>query len=352
MKTSNRIVIRCCDGMEERKLLDAAAGMGLSVNSRKRGDHGRDREYSLSTTVYIFDQEKKELSFIGQSFIYSAILSCDERSFSADEFLKIRESGMGFQESFIPVFHVPHDGWKFPAELMKSVCVSQEEFVAYHEKMRDSYVALMVPPCYRTRAQTVEFEVSRLLCDVERLDGSKEVMERYGMGICYEKAFDGVRIKEITEELRKNTAVFYREHHHRMNRICMENRRTVLFDLHSFSDEITPVDFLEAGRKTPDLCIGTADTFTPACLTDIVRTRFEEAGFSTAVNYPYRGCCVPECLSTEESTSSCIPVMLEFNKRSYIKENGFLDDEKVLKIRQVIRDIVSECAVREKHTAF
>ena len=137
-----------------------------------------------------------------------------------------------------------------------------------------------------------------------------------------------------------------------LNRICMENRRTVLFDLHSFSDEITPVDFLEAGRKTPDLCIGTADTFTPVWLTDIVRTRFEEAGFSTAVNYPYRGCCVPECLSTEESTSSCIPVMLEFNKRSYIKENGFLDDEKVLKIRQVIRDIVSECAVREKHTAF
>ena len=188
--------------------------------------------------------------------------------------------------------------------------------------------------------------------DVERLDGSKEVMERYGMGICYEKAFDGVRIKEITEELRKNTAVFYREHHRRMNRICMENRRTVLFDLHSFSDEITPVDFLEAGRKTPDLCIGTADTFTPVWLTDIVRTRFEEAGFSTAVNYPYRGCYVPECLSTEESTFSCIPVMLEFNKRSYIKENGFLDDEKVLNIRQVIMDIVSECAVREKHTAF
>ena len=197
MKTSNRIVIRCCDGVEERKLLDAAAGMGLSVNSRKRGDHGRDRENSLNTTVYAFDPEKNKLSFIGQSFIYSAMLSCDERSFSADEFLKIRESGIGFQESFIPVFHVPHDGWKFPAELMKSVCVSQEEFVAYHEKMRDSYVALMVPPCYRTRAQTVEFEVSRLLCDVERLDGSKEVMERYGMGICYEK---GIGVKTDIKE--------------------------------------------------------------------------------------------------------------------------------------------------------
>ena len=22
-----------------------------------------------------------------------------------------------------PVFHVPHDGWKFPEELMNSVCV-------------------------------------------------------------------------------------------------------------------------------------------------------------------------------------------------------------------------------------
>ena len=47
------------------------------------------------------------------------------------------------------VFHVPHDGWMFPQELVSSVCVSADEFMDCHRMMRDLEVSAMVPEAYR-----------------------------------------------------------------------------------------------------------------------------------------------------------------------------------------------------------
>ena len=44
-----------------------------------------------------------------------------------------------------PLFHVPHDGTSFPEELMESVCIPKEQFLSYHERMRDTGVLEMVP---------------------------------------------------------------------------------------------------------------------------------------------------------------------------------------------------------------
>ena len=231
--------------------------------------------------------------------------------------------------SRFPVFHVPHDGWKFPEELMNSVCVPDAVFRAYHEQMRDKYVTRLIPSAYCRGNMLCSFDVSRLLCDVER-----------------EKAFDGTRIKSITEKEKKEVMKYCEEHHRRMNRICDEYRRFLLFDLHSYSDDIILLDLLTPGHKTPDLCIGTDPALTPPWLAESVRKHFEEAGFSTAFNYPYGGCYVPEDILTGRSSSACMPVMIEFNRRVYIKGKGVPDEEKVLAIRRVIRDIAAECAVR------
>ena len=132
-----------------------------------------------------------------------------------------------------------------------------------------------------------------------------------------------------------------------MNRICAEYRRFLLFDLHSYSDDIILLDLLTPGHKTPDLCIGTDPALTPPWLAESVRKHFEEAGFSTAFNYPYGGCYIPEDILTGRSPSACMPVMIEFNRRVYIKGKGVPDEEKVLAIRRVIKDIAAECAVRQ-----
>lgn len=81
--------------------------------------------------------------------------------------------------------------------------------------------------------------------------------------------------------------------------------------MHSYSDDIVPKDFLREGRKTPEVCIGTNPHFTPPALAETAERRFREAGFTTARNYPYSGCLVPNAALSGEV--DCIAVMLEFN---------------------------------------
>ena len=76
--------------------------------------------------VYLLDPEAKTLGYIGQRSIFGAMAACETRSFSVDEALNIIRNGMAPEESAAPVFHIPHDGWKFPEELMASVCVSRK----------------------------------------------------------------------------------------------------------------------------------------------------------------------------------------------------------------------------------
>ena len=95
------------------------------------------------------------------------------------------------------IIHVPHAGDSMPAELMESVVVPLREFRHLHEKMKDDGVMSVVSQAFGD-VQLITFAVSRLLCDVERFIGDGEVMERYGMGFCYEKAYNGRKIKNVT----------------------------------------------------------------------------------------------------------------------------------------------------------
>lgn len=150
-----------------------------------------------------------------------------------------------------PLFHVPHDGTTFPEELMESVCIPKEQFLSYHERMRDTGVLEMVPTAWRNSGNTLYFPVSRLLCDVERFPGPEEPMERLGMGFCYERAYDGTRIKTVSAELRRETLVWYHGHHEKLNRACIEHPRLLLLDMHSFSDDIVPGIGCAAERERP-----------------------------------------------------------------------------------------------------
>ncbi len=51
--------------------------------------------------------------------------------------------------------------------------------------MRDRHVRFLIPVLNEGEGETVRFLFSRLMCDVERLEGPEEIMEKYGMGIDY-----------------------------------------------------------------------------------------------------------------------------------------------------------------------
>ena len=57
IKENDQMMVRCCDAGEEKKLLDAAPGLGLSVDTGTRGIESRKRAYYLNTFVYLLDPE-------------------------------------------------------------------------------------------------------------------------------------------------------------------------------------------------------------------------------------------------------------------------------------------------------
>ena len=250
---------------------------------------------------------------------------------------------MGSSKRF-PVFHVPHDGSTFPAELMQSVCIPEEDFLMYHRLMRDSEIRKVIPDSYRDPRNTCCFEVSRLLCDVERFIGPEEIMEGYGMGFCYERAFDGRRIKTVSDALKEKTLRYYQEHHERMDLFCRQHERVTVFDIHSYSDEIVPKNFLVEDRVTPDICIGTDSRYTPPELAEMVQARFEAAGFTVELNYPYSGCYIPDAVLAGAVSCDCTGIMLEFHKRIYFGQCGIPSPGKLAKIRDILEGITEDSA--------
>lgn len=226
---------------------------------------------------------------------------------------------------------------------MDSVCIPKDRFFRYHEKMRDRDIGRVVPVPYKTGSNVIRFEISRLLCDVERFIGQKEVMEQYGMGFCYEKAYDGTKIKDISEDVKEKTLRYYREHHEEVNRKCAGYSKVLFIDLHSYSDEIIPVDIVEPAQITPDVCIGIDPAYTPKKLLETVKDCFEAAGFTTAVNYPYSGCFVPDIIVDGECETDCVAIMIELNRRTYCDEKNNSVPEKTEKIRKIMQRIIEEC---------
>jgi N-formylglutamate amidohydrolase len=308
-----------------------------------------DEDLKLLTEIHPYDTRTFDLNlkfktynYWIQPFIGAAMMSSGVRFYSAQEFFRIAELDFKVVPRY-PVFHVPHNGWEFPEDLMESVCVPQDLFMKYHEEMRDTDITRVVPSAYRGGDMCHSFMVSRLLCDVERFIGSEEIMEQYGMGFCYEKVYDGTVIKHVTEELKEKTLKHYRDHHEWMDKICNRHPRILLFDTHSYSDRIVPTDFLQNGYSAPDLCIGTDDRFTPPELIEIVQKRFTDAGFSIGFNYPYSGCYIPNTVLSGKCSADMVAIMLEFHKRTYCDQKGQPIPEKTKGIAEIIRQIVVDC---------
>ncbi len=245
-------------------------------------------------------------------------------------------------DSRFTVFAVPHDG-RLLKTRMRLFCVPEETVRFYHEQMRDKYVRYLAPVLDEREGAMITFHLSRLQCDAERREGPEEIMEKYGMGIWYEKAYDGTVINRRHEH-RPELYRSYIHYHWKINHLCETHPRVLLIDLHSYHNVIVPSDFLVYGRRTPDLCIGADPVFTPLAFLDTVRARFEGIGLTVDVNYPYTGCYIPEKVADGSCSCDFIGLMLEFHRRAYLDENGRINPERKEKIQETIRKIIADSA--------
>ena len=340
-KKNGRMVIRF-ETVEERReiirILEEQRGFHIEEDLKRS-----DRIGPLDTRTFVADLKWKKYDYSIRPFAGAAMLGSGIRAYSAQEFFRIAELGFRVVPRF-PVFHIPHAGTEFPPELMASVCVPEEEFVRYHEVMSDTDVWRFVPGAYYGGRMTERFDVSRLLCDVERFIGPEEEMEKYGMGFCYEKAWDGKVIKRVTDGIREATRKYYDEHHRRMDSLCAEHPRILLIDLHSFSEEALPEHLRKrAGGRIPDVCIGTDREYTPPELTACAERCAKEAGLSHMTDTPYCGTFVPNAVMKGNAGCDLISVMLEINKRVYLDGDGKVIDAKADLLREMVLRILCGC---------
>ncbi len=327
--------------VEERReilrILEEQCGFRIDEEEKKVTE-----VHQKATRTFNINVKRRTIQYGIQSFIGAAMMTHGIRFYSAQEFFRIAELEFQVMPRF-PVFHVPHDGSQFPDELMSSVCVSEEEFRRYHYLMSDIGAGRFVPEAYRGGHMYVMFEISRILCDVERFIGPEEEMEQYGMGFCYEKACDGTKIKIVTDEVKTLTKNYYDKHHAWMNRLCEKHPRILLFDLHSFSEEVLPEHIRRRSDHLPDVCIGTDPKYTPGELTSRIRRRMEELNLTCMENIPYSGTFVPGSVLDGSSSCDLISVMLEFNRKLYCDENGEPVEERMEQIRKLVRRILVDC---------
>lgn len=95
--------------------------------------------------------------------------------------------------------------------------------------------------------------------------------------------------------------------------------RCLVVDCHSFASRALPYE-LDQSPDRPDVCLGTDAFHTPPALVDDARRRFEERGFTVAIDRPFAGALVP--MSHYRRERRVLALMVEVNRGLYVDETS------------------------------
>ena len=236
------------------------------------------------------------------------------------------------------ILHIPHSSTIFP---FKDGYVSDEALLQQQIKLLTDWFTDEL--FYNENATIVKAEFSRIFCDVERFaDDSMEVMAQYGMGVCYELADDGRRLRNVTEELKARILDnYYRVYHkkleHAVDLELGKNGRAVILDCHSFPDKPL-IRELDQNPRRPDFNIGTDSFHTPVEMINKSVDYFKNKGFSVYLDRPFSGTMVP--MKYYWKNNRVCSIMLEVNRKLYLDEDGEKNENFDL-IRQLVQDYIS-----------
>lgn len=131
------------------------------------------------------------------------------------------------------------------------------------------------------------FPVSRLVCDVERLEN--DAMESIGMGICYENNANLERMR-LTSDKDYIISKYYKPHHEKLEKLVdgefSKYGEAVIIDCHTYRKEPWPYENKTLYR--PEICIGINET---SWVSDLLLKRLYM--FDIGINTPFSGSIKP-----------------------------------------------------------
>ena len=223
------------------------------------------------------------------------------------------------------LLHIPHSATK----MLDGVQV--EELDGNQFALTDWYTDELF---YHESAEPIIFPFSRLSVDVERLKVN-EPMDKYGMGILYEKDIFGNVIKRTNEDCME----YYNDHHYKLNQAVNKYLsyfdKVFIVDCHSFVNE--KFDWVTSS-SLPDICIGIDGIQTPPVVLISLVNYFKQFFNNININDPYSGTIIPSWFHDNENVYS---IMIEVNKNLYLNDiNKNEDFEKIQKIITGALDII------------
>lgn len=219
------------------------------------------------------------------------------------------------------LFHIPHSSLKIPKKYW-NICIKDRKYINKINIIMSDYLTDKLIP---EKSHKLIFKYSRLFCDVEKFkDDNKEIMFKKGMGVLYTKYLD----EEITIINKKYKQIilksYYDKYHKKLDKIVtnlLKKDNCIIIDLHSFSNKI--VEELFNIKNTPDICIGTNNTYTNLKLLELTINHFQSYGYKVNINVPYEGVIIPNKYINKKEPN-LYSIMLEINKRIYLtNQNDF-----------------------------
>jgi N-formylglutamate amidohydrolase len=232
--------------------------------------------------------------------------------------------------------HLPHCGTYIPNEYKKDYYLSAEELHKNIYEYADLYTDELYESIYKEFGG-VKSNYSRLFIDPERFfDDSQENMKKYGLGWFYEKAI--IEEKPLRSIVcKKEVSKYYKQHHKELTQKTKEKlkryNQCTIIDCHSFSNH--RYWFQPHDKEFPDICIGYDEPHKDQKVIDIIIEVFE--GYDIGINTPYSGSLVP--MEYYEKNYNVRSVMIEINKRLYLKSNNVVKNDNFDRIKQKITNI-------------
>lgn len=188
------------------------------------------------------------------------------------------------------LLHIPHSSYLIPDEYKHLFCITERELKQEQIKMTDSYTDELFCMPFKK----LVFSISRLICDVERFrEESEEEMTKQGMWVCYTKTHKLTKLKEVTEEHKKEILEKYYDPHHKkieeeVENILKQNKKCLIIDCHSFPSKALPYE-LYKNDKRPEICLGTDNFHTEKNTILYLKNGFQKLGYSVGINEPFKG---------------------------------------------------------------
>ncbi len=172
--------------------------------------------------------------------------------------------------------------------------------------------------CRESGARVVRGPVSRLDCDLERLEGEADRLCKYTM-------VEGCAAKASASFSNRMLAEWYR-YRSEILMSAAEGERNLIIDCHSFPEDLAP---------DIDICIGfnDDDSRPPQEVLDAVFGHFGNAGYSVAFNRPYSNALAPIGYVGHS-------MMIEVNKRCYLDKSRKAKGAGFGRLRECIRTLV------------